>query len=152
MGHGRADADADVVVVVVVVVTSVHKSGAAVEQSSVFHLQGDLVDPHVLKSREDLLGTTSPSSLVYATLDGWRRHMVQYGEELLTATLALAHATRAAVEELPGLRVMGEAEFVGAGLAHTFDPLKIVVDVEELGISGYQATDWLREHRNVALA
>ncbi|MGW0548757.1 hypothetical protein [Streptomyces altiplanensis] len=56
------------------VVTSVHKMSSAVEQSSVFHLQGDRVPPGVLKQREDLLGTTSSSSLVYATLDGWRRH------------------------------------------------------------------------------
>ncbi|RKT54177.1 aminotransferase class I/II-fold pyridoxal phosphate-dependent enzyme [Saccharothrix australiensis] len=139
------DAGADVVV------TSVHKSGAAVEQSSVFHLQGDLVDPNVLKAREDLLATTSPTSLVYATLDGWRRHMVQHGEELLTATLALARATRAAMGDLPGLRVMGEAEFVGARLAHALDPLKMVIDLDELGISGYQAADWLREHRRVTV-
>ncbi|GGU15989.1 aminotransferase class I/II-fold pyridoxal phosphate-dependent enzyme [Lentzea flava] len=139
------DADADVVV------TSVHKSGAAVEQSSVFHLQGDLVDPNVLKAREDLLGTTSPTSLVYATLDGWRRHMVQHGEELLTATLALAHSTRAAINDLPGLRVMGEAEFLGDDLAKSLDPLKLVIDVSELGISGYQATDWLREQQRVTL-
>ena len=139
------DAGADVVV------TSVHKSGAAVEQSSVFHLQGDLVDPNVLKAREDLLATTSPTSIVYATLDGWRRHMVQHGEELLTAALALAHATRDAINDLPGLRVMGEAEFIGKGLAHALDPLKMTIDVSGLGISGYQATDWLREHQRVTL-
>lgn len=37
------DAGADLVI------TSVHKMGAAVEQSSVFHLQGDLVDPDVFE-------------------------------------------------------------------------------------------------------
>lgn len=55
------DADADLCV------TSVHKSGSAIEQSSVFHLQGDRVDPAVLEARADLHGTTSPTSLVYAT-------------------------------------------------------------------------------------
>jgi arginine decarboxylase len=139
------DAGADVVV------TSVHKSGAAIEQSSVFHLRGDLVDPAVLKTREDLLGTTSPTSLVYATLDGWRRHMAQHGEQLLTAVLSLARSTRAAIDELPGLRVMGEAEFTGPGLAQSIDPLKIVVDVSELDISGYQAADWLREDQRVTV-
>lgn len=134
------DADADVVV------TSVHKSGAAVEQSSVFHLQGDLVDPKALKAREDLLGTTSPTSLVYATLDGWRRQMVQHGELLLTAALALAVSTRTVIEDLPGLHVM---EF--GDLVHSSDPLKIVIDVSGLDISGYQATDWLREHQRVTL-
>jgi arginine decarboxylase len=131
-------------------VTSVHKSGTAVEQSSVFHLQGDRVDPSVLKAREDLLGTTSPSSLVYATLDGWRRQMVEYGETLLDAALTLAHQTRAALAGLPGIRVMGE-EFVGPRAAMSYDPLKIVLDVSGLGISGYQAADWLREHGRVTV-
>ena len=132
------DAGADVCV------TSVHKSGAAVEQSSVFHQQGDLVDPAVLKAREDLLGTTSPSSLVYATLDGWRRHMVEHGEALLGAALALAKDTRAALEEIPGVHVMAD-EF------GVYDPLKIVLDVSGLGISGYQGVDWLRENERVTM-
>ncbi|MFI9387704.1 aminotransferase class I/II-fold pyridoxal phosphate-dependent enzyme [Kutzneria sp. NPDC052558] len=132
-------------------VTSVHKMGAAVEQSSVFHLQGDRVDPAVLKAREDLLGTTSASSLVYATVDGWRRQMAEHGEELLTEALSLAHGVRREIDELPGLRVMGEQEFIGPDRADSFDPLKVVVDLAELGISGYQAADWLRERRRVTV-
>ncbi|GAB2997891.1 ornithine decarboxylase [Amycolatopsis acidiphila] len=131
-------------------VTSVHKMGAAVEQSSVFHLQGDRVDPAVLKAREDLLGTTSATSLVYATLDGWRRQMVQHGKQLLDAALSLVTGVRARVDGLPGLRVLGE-EFLGPALARSIDPLKVVVDVSGLGISGYQAADWLREHRRVTV-
>ncbi len=42
--------------------------------------------------------------------------------ELLTATLAPAHTTRAAIDDLPGLRVMGDGEFIGRGLAHAHDP------------------------------
>jgi arginine/lysine/ornithine decarboxylase len=129
-------------------VTSVHKSGAAVEQSSVFHLQGDRVDPAVLSAREDLLGMTSPSSLVYASLDGWRRQMVEQGEVLLGAALDLAGETRAALAELPGVQVMGK-EFVGPDAAMAHDPLKIVIDLAERGISGYQAADWLRDNERV---
>ncbi len=51
------DAGADVCV------TSIHKMGSGLEQGSVFHLQGDLVDHDTLASRADLLGTTSPSVL-----------------------------------------------------------------------------------------
>jgi arginine decarboxylase len=129
-------------------VTSVHKSGAAVEQSSVFHLRGNLVEPEVLKAREDLLGTTSPSSLVYATLDGWRRQMVQHGHQLLGAALVLAESVRGRINELAGLRVMHD-EFLA--LAESLDPLKVVIDVSGLGTSGYQAADWLREHQRVAV-
>ncbi|MEV5357101.1 DegT/DnrJ/EryC1/StrS family aminotransferase [Streptomyces sp. NPDC052693] len=130
------------------VVTSVHKMGSAVEQSSVFHLQGDRVSPNVLKQREDLLGTTSSSSLVYATLDGWRRQMVQQGYDLLDAALRRAARIRQAVADMPGLRLMGP-EVVEAGLTAQLDLLRITIDVRELGISGMQAAEWLRTHCHV---
>ncbi|MEV0981660.1 ornithine decarboxylase [Streptomyces sp. NPDC049915] len=130
------------------VLTSVHKMGGAIEQSSVFHLQYDRISGEALKQREDLLGTTSASTLVFATLDGWRRQMVEQGHELLDAALHRARRIREAADELPGLRVMGQ-EIVEEGLAAAFDPLKIVIDVRELGISGMQATEWLRANRHV---
>jgi len=136
------NADADVVV------TSVHKMGGAVEQSSVFHLQGDRVDPQVLKQREDLLGTTSASSLVYCSLDGWRRHMVEQGEALLEATLELARETRDRIDRIEGLRLMGE-EVVGPGMAFEIDPLVLTIDVRDLGISGFQAAELARDKHQV---
>jgi arginine/lysine/ornithine decarboxylase len=132
------------------VVTSVHKMGSAIEQSSCFHLQGDLVDPSVLKAREDLLGTTSSSSLVYATLDGWRRQMVEHGEQLLQRALERAEQVRTDLAGLSGLTVLGR-EVVGPGKAFDQDPLAITVDVRELQISGYQAVEWLRAERHVDL-
>ena len=136
------DADADVVV------TSVHKMGGAIGQGSAFHLQHDRVSPEVLKQREDLLGTTSASSLIYATLDGWRRQMVEHGHDLLEAALRRAERVRATAADLPGLRPMGE-EVVEEGLAADVDPLKILIDVRDLGISGTQAAEWLRAERHV---
>jgi arginine/lysine/ornithine decarboxylase len=136
------DAGADLVV------TSVHKMGGAIEQSSVFHLQGDLVDPTVLKQREDLMATTSASALVYLTLDGWRRQMVEHGDELLGVALDRAKRVRAAVEQLPGLSLMGR-EVVRPGAAFDLDPLVFTVDVRGLGIHGFQATEWLRANCHV---
>ncbi|MFI0480337.1 aminotransferase class I/II-fold pyridoxal phosphate-dependent enzyme [Actinomadura sp. 9N215] len=141
------DAGADVCV------TSVHKMGAGLEQGSVFHQQGDLVDPSVLKAREDLLGTTSPSVLLYAGLDGWRRQMVEHGHELLQNALDLAARVRERIDDIPGFTVQGPAEFTGRsrGRAHSLDPLPVVVDITELGTTGYWAADWLREHHRINL-
>lgn len=136
------DAGADLVV------TSVHKMGAAVEQSSVFHLQGDLVDPQVLKQREDLLGTTSSSALVYLTLDGWRRQMVEHGTALLDAAIARAGRIRAAAGQIGGYGVMGEEVLRPQG-AFELDPLVLTADVRGLGITGYQASEWLRAERHL---
>lgn len=128
-------------------VTSVHKMGAGLEQSSVYHLQGDLVDPRVLSMRADLLDTTSPSSLVYAALDGWRRQMVEHGHELLDQALRLNADVRQRLGEL--VTVVGRADVVGHGRADDHDPLKIVMDLSDRGVSGYTAADWLREHHHV---
>jgi arginine decarboxylase len=130
------------------VVTSVHKMGGAIEQSSVFHLQGDRIDPDVLSAREDLLGTTSSSALVYLTLDGWRRYMVESGEELLGAAIERAGRVRAAIDGMAGLDLVGR-EVVGPGAAFDLDPLVMTMDVRGLGITGYQASEWLRANRHV---
>lgn len=132
-----------------VCVTSVHKMGAGLEQGSVFHQQGNLVDPTVLKAREDLLGTTSPSVLLYAGLDGWRRQMVEHGEALLQNALDLASGVREEIAAIPGFNVQGRDEFTGPGRARDLDPLPVVIDIAGLGVTGYRAADWLREHHRV---
>ncbi|MEU7281165.1 ornithine decarboxylase [Streptomyces sp. NPDC045431] len=139
------DAGADVCV------TSVHKMGSGLEQSSVFHLQGDLIKPEVLKNREDLLGTTSPSVLVYAALDGWRRQMVEHGHALYDDALALAKSVRARIADIDGLHVHGRDDFCGPGRASDMDPLQVIVDITALGTTGYRVADRLREKHHINL-
>src|SRR3954447_23451578 len=136
------DAGADLVV------TSVHKMGGAIEQSSVFHLQGDLVNPDVLSAREDLLGTTSSSSLVYLTLHGGRRPMGEHGEERVGAASGGGQRAGAAVEAMEGIDRRGR-EVVAPGMAFDIDPLVLTMDVRGLGITGYQGSEWLRANRHV---
>lgn len=136
------DAGADVCVV------SVHKMGAGFEQGSVFHVQGDLVDPQRLSKCADLLMTTSPNVLVYAALDGWRRQMVERGKGLFDHALQLAAEIRSAIDDIPDLHVLDE-ELVGVEASHDLDRLQVLVDVSDTGASGYQAADWLRQHCRV---
>ena len=138
------DAGADVCVV------SVHKMGAAFEQSSVFHLQGDLVDADRLSKCADLLMTTSPNVMVYAALDAWRRQMVERGHDLLDAALTRTHDVRERIEEIPDVEVL-DRELLGEQASHDLDRLQIVMDIETTGTSGYQGVDWIREHRQLDL-
>ena len=120
--------------------------GTGFEQGSVFHRQGDLVDPDQLPACADLLMTTSPNVLVYAALDGLRRQMVQHGQQQLGAALGLAAQLRHEIEGLPGLHVPRD-EFLGAEASRDLDPLHVVIDVSGLDINGYEAADWLRAHQ-----
>ncbi|WP_055400786.1 MULTISPECIES: aminotransferase class I/II-fold pyridoxal phosphate-dependent enzyme [unclassified Mycobacterium] len=136
------DADADVCVV------SVHKMGAGFEQGSVFHVQGDRIDQDRLSACADLLMTTSPSVLVYAAMDGWRRQMVQHGHQLLGDALDLARRLRADIEGIPDVQVLDD-ELLGVQASHDLDRLQVLMDVSATGTSGYQAHDWLREHAHI---
>src|SRR5215216_6680938 len=136
------DAGADVCVV------SVHKMGGGFEQGSVFHLQGDLVDQDRLSACADLLMTTSPNAMVYAALDGWRRQMVEHGRELLGAALELTHGLRRDIELIPDVEVLDD-ELLGNEASHDLDRLQILMDLSATGTSGYQAADWLREHKQI---
>lgn len=106
------------------------------------------MDPAQLSACADLLMTTSPNVMIYAALDGWRRQMAEHGHALLDAALALAGQVRAGIGALPGLHVLRD-EFLGAEASHDLDPLHVVIDVSELGISGYNAADWLRQHQRL---
>jgi arginine/lysine/ornithine decarboxylase len=130
-------------------VTSVHKMGNGLEQGSVYHLKGDRVAKDVLAQRADLLNTTSPSTLVYAGLDGWRRQMVEHGHELLETAIGLSAQVRERVGRLPGLHVLGRADLVSPDRSDDLDPLKVVIDLHELGIAGFTANEWLRRHQHV---
>jgi arginine/lysine/ornithine decarboxylase len=126
-------------------VVSVHKMGLGFEQGSIFHLQGNLVDPVRLNQCADVLSTTSANTLLYAAMDGWRRQMVQEGKAMIDKALELTRGLRRDIEAIPGLHVL-EDELVHAEASHDLDIQHIMIDVSSLGISGFQATDWLREN------
>jgi lysine decarboxylase len=138
------DAGADVCVV------SVHKMGAGFEQGSVFHVQGELIDKDRLSACADLLMTTSPNVMVYAALDGWRRQMVEHGREKLGAALELVRGLRNDIELIPDVEVLDD-ELLDVEASHDLDRLQILMDLSATGTSGYQAADWLREHKQIDL-
>ncbi|MGC7299099.1 ornithine decarboxylase, partial [Mycobacteroides abscessus subsp. massiliense] len=111
---------------------------------------GDRVDPAHLSACADLLMTTSPNVMVYAAMDGWRRQMVEHGHELLSRALDLAEQVRGEIADIPDVQVM-ESELLGAEASHDLDRLQVLVDISQTGTSGYQASDWLREHKQLDL-
>ena len=116
-----------------------------------FHLKGNRVDPSVLKQREDLLATTSTSSLVYAALDGWRRQMVEHGFELIEGALKHAQALRDEVNRIDGLHAQTVEEMLARPGVAELDPYHVLIEVADLGITGYQAADWLRPHHGIGV-
>jgi len=124
-----------------IVVQSLHKADGGLCQASVMLVGGKLIDPVDLRLRLDLITTTSPSALLYGSIDGFRRRMVLEGRHLLDEALERTERIRDRLHGVPGLTVMDDS-VIGHESVAEWDPLKLSVDVSALGITGYQARTW----------
>jgi arginine/lysine/ornithine decarboxylase len=129
-------------------IASFHKSLTGLMQTSIILVQGDRIDMERLQLALDGFETTSTSALLIASIDAARRAMAVHGRELLDRTLALSRRGGEQLGRLPGVRLLGPELDGRAGVAGR-DETKILLDVTGLGISGFQAADWLYEHHRV---
>ncbi|MBS1678266.1 MAG: PLP-dependent transferase [Actinobacteria bacterium] len=126
-----------------IALTSTHKHAGSMGQSAMLH---------VAPGREELRGalgrsmrlmrSTSPSSLLLASLDAARRQLVVRGSQLLGDVIAAAGRLRDRIEQIPGCEVL-DRSWSGSDVA-AWDPLRIVVDVRGTGISAEAITARLR--------
>jgi arginine decarboxylase len=133
-----------------IAVQSLHKADGGLCQASVILLNGDLVNPVDVRLRLDLITTTSPSALLYGSIDGFRRRMVADGRQLLDEALQRVNHLRVRLGKIPQLDVMDESIIGHDGVAE-WDPMKLSVDVSALGLSGYQVKDWMQEKQRLTL-
>jgi len=126
------------------VLASTHKIVGSLTQSAMLHVaRGGRVDADAVGRAVRLVRSTSPSSLLLASLDSARRQLAVHGEALLERTLAASAAAREAIDEVPGCSVVGEGMVGRPGIAG-WDPLRIVIDVRGTGCTGYEVAAALR--------
>ena len=119
------------------VVSSTHKIVGSLTQSAIVHVGGELIEDHLVDRAVTLTESTSPNSLLCASLDAARRLAVTRGRELLDETIEGLAAARAAVRQLPGLDVLDES-IAGRPGVHDYDPLRLAIDVRGTGATGYE--------------
>jgi arginine decarboxylase len=133
------------------VITSTHKIVGALTQAAMLHVgRGGRVDPAAVARTVRLVRSTSPSSLLLASLDAARRQLAVHAQALLTQTLAAAAEARAAIDAVPGCKVVGE-QLVGQPGVVASDPLRLVIDVRGTGCSGYEVAAALRAGSDIHL-
>ena len=101
------------------------------------------VDVGAIARAVRLVRSTSPSSLLMASLDAARRQLAVHGELLLDRTIQAAARAREAIDEIPGCTIVGE-QWVGRPGIAGWDPLRIVIDVRGTGLTGYEVASALR--------
>jgi arginine decarboxylase len=129
--------------------TSTHKIAGSLTQSAMLHVgDSDRIDAGAVGRALRLLRSTSPSSLLLASLDAARRQLALHGEQLLYETLEAIGVARAKLDTIDGIALV-DASLVGRMGIAGYDPLRIVVDVRGTGRTGYEIADALRRSYDV---
>ena len=129
--------------------TSTHKIAGSLTQSAMLHVgAGDRIDAGAVGRALRLLRSTSPSSLLLASLDGARRQLALHGEQLLWETLRAIDVAREKLLTIDGIALV-DAGLIGQMGVAGYDPLRIVLDVRGTGRTGYEIADALRRSYDV---
>lgn len=128
--------------------TSVHKLGGSMTQSSVLNVREGLVSAKRVQTVLSMLTTTSTSYPLLASLDTARRQLAVHGYDLISDAIRLAQDTRKRINAIPHLYCVGR-EKLHSSATFDMDPLKLLISVKDLGITGHQAEEWLRYNANI---
>src|SRR4051794_1054382 len=129
---------------------SVHKTLTGLAQTSVLSIGSDRIDTERLQLSFELEESTSASSLLLSSIDGARRQFVRDGKELLSRAVSTAHYLRAKLAtEVPELPVVSLERLAALpGVAGT-DPTHVLIETAAVGLTGFEADDWLRDERQI---
>ena len=122
-------------------IQSIHKTLGALTQASMLHVQGDRININRLSKSLELVQSSSPSSLLLASLDAARQQMAGEGKQLMSRTLQLAQSARDKISQIPGLSVL-ELTHPTTGFV-ALDKTRLTVNVSGLGLTGFAADEIL---------
>ncbi|BCJ87440.1 aminotransferase class I/II-fold pyridoxal phosphate-dependent enzyme [Effusibacillus dendaii] len=124
-------------------VQSTHKMLGSLTGTAMLHGKGNRYDRERLKMMLQAVQTSSPSYLMLLSLDAARHQMQMQGTELLQRAIDDLAEGRAEITKLK------EIKMYGGDQVFAIDPFKWWIQVESLGLSGWEADRILREHRGI---
>jgi arginine decarboxylase len=129
---------------------SAHKTLTALGQTSVLSVGSDRIDTERLQLCFELEESTSASALLLSSIDGARRQAVRDGHELFDRAIRSAELAKARIAaEVPELKVVDPRSLVGRPGVHQADPTHLMIETRSIGLTGYQADDWLRDNHAI---
>ncbi len=122
--------------------SSTHKLLGSLTQSSMLLLKEGLIDAQKVKSTLNITQTTSPSYILLSSLDIARKQAALNGENIIKKVIDLAKVCRDKIKSISGLELFEKESYIDGN--YVFDITKITINVQELGLSGYEAEKILR--------
>ncbi len=128
------------------VVQSAHKTLPTLTQTSLLHIVSDRINSDMVEQSLAVIETSSPSYIFMIFLDLVRREMALHGEELWNRAIDVANYARERISTLSHYKVVDENAVNGNDI-FAFDPIKLTINVKEIGMSGFEFESFLNRNR-----
>lgn len=129
---------------------SLHKTCGSLTQSSVLLVNENVVSKEKVKTILNLAQTTSASYLLMGSLDVARKNLIENGESTFEKVIEIAEYGRREISQIEGLTVF-TSQLIGQPGIFNYDKTKLIVKVSDLGLSGLNVYDLLRDHYNIQM-
>ena len=127
---------------------SLHKTGGSLTQSSALLLNERFYTRSGVRTVINLFQTTSASYLLMSSIDLARKKLATKGKRLFDRLLLEIAEAKRVIAATPGLAVLTRDWVDGGGL-HDYDETKIVIRVNGLGLTGFEAYNLLKSDYNI---
>ena len=115
---------------------SFHKTGGSLTQSSVLLLKSEIIKRAEVQKTLNILNTTSPSSILLASLDAARQYVATKGQENMDRVHELSTYAREQIAKIKGFVPCNKDHFIEKG-CFDYDETKLVIKLEHLDINGF---------------
>lgn len=129
---------------------SLHKTGGSLTQSSALLINEQRIKRANIQNILNLTQSTSASYLLMSSLDLARKILATRGQQILANSLKLARYAREEINKIDGLYAFSK-EIIDNENIYNFDETKLAINVSNIGISGFEVYDLLRDNYNIQI-
>ncbi len=127
---------------------SFHKTGGSLTQSSVLLLKSELIQPAKIQKTLNILNTTSPSTILLASLDAARKYVALEGQTNMDRVHELSKFAREEIAKINGFVPCNKDHFLRKG-CYDYDETKLVIKLEHLDINGFDLYHILKDEYGI---
>lgn len=129
---------------------SFHKTGGSLTQSSVLLLKSNDIDPAIVQKTLNIINTTSPSTILMASIDAARQYVATKGAENMARVHALSKYVRDEIAKIKGFKPCNKSHFLSRG-CFDYDDTKLVIQLEHLDINGFDLYHLLKDEYDIQM-
>ncbi len=130
-------------------VNGLHKTLPVLNQGACLHVQDEQYFWNQVFPAWSMLTTSSPSYPILASIDLARSFMMIQGQAVLEKSLELSNKYKQKIGEIRGLSVCAEEELINIPGTAEMDPLKLLIGVGGISITGDQLAQLLRQEYSI---